>query len=103
MGLSARVKPIKAIKNRNIRRSAQYKAYSFPLDIAGLMTSASAEEFVKASEELLEHAYAMGVSRDYEAFMSLSFMGLAVIPELKLTDKGLFDVNKFAFIDINAD
>ena len=79
------------------------KAYSFPLDIAGLMTSASAEEFVKASEELLEHAYAMGVSRDYEAFMSLSFMGLAIIPELKLTDKGLFDVNKFAFIDINAD
>jgi len=79
------------------------KAYSFPLDIAGLMTSASAEEFVKASEELLEHAYAMGVSRDYEAFMSLSFMGLAVIPELKLTDKGLFDVNNFAFIDINAD
>lgn len=79
------------------------KAYSLPLDIAGLMSSLPAEEFVEKSEKLLERAYAMGVNRDYEAFMSLSFMGLAVIPELKLTDKGLFDVNKFAFIDINAD
>ncbi len=79
------------------------KAYSLPLDIAGLMSSLPAEDFVEKSEKLLEHAYAMGVNRDYEAFMSLSFMGLAVIPELKLTDKGLFDVNKFSFIDINAD
>ena len=45
----------------------------------------------------------MGVSRDYEAFMSLSFLGLAVIPELKLTDRGLFDVTAFSFTDINAD
>ena len=79
------------------------KAYSYPLDIAGLMSSASAEEFVGASEALLERAYAMGVSRDYEAFMSLSFLGLAVIPELKLTDRGLFDVTKFSFIDIDAE
>lgn len=77
-------------------------AYSYPLDIAGLMSSSSAEEFVKASESLLNRAYAMGVSRDYEAFMSLSFLGLAVIPALKLTDKGLFDVTTFSFTDINA-
>lgn len=79
------------------------KPYSYPLDIAGLMSSGSAEAFVAESEKLLEHAYAMGVSRDYEAFMTLSFLGLAVIPELKLTDRGLFDVTKFSFIDINAD
>ena len=78
-------------------------AYSYPLDIAGLMSSAPVEEFVQSAESLLERAYAMGVSRDYEAFMSLSFLGLAVIPELKLTDRGLFDVTAFSFTDINAD
>jgi adenine deaminase len=43
----------------------------------------------------------MGVKREYEAFMSLAFLSLAVIPELKLLDTGLFDVTKFAFTDIN--
>jgi adenine deaminase len=32
--------------------------------------------------------------------MALSFLALPVIPELKLTDKGLFDVNAFAFTDL---
>jgi adenine deaminase len=33
-------------------------------------------------------------------FMSLSFMGLLVIPKLKISDKGLFDVEKFKFVDL---
>ncbi|MCQ2331526.1 MAG: adenine deaminase, partial [Paludibacteraceae bacterium] len=33
-------------------------------------------------------------------FMTLAFMSLSVIPELKLTDKGLFDGNKFEFTDL---
>ena len=44
----------------------------------------------------------MGVKREYEAFMSLAFTSLEVIPKLKLLDKGLFDVEKFEFTDINA-
>lgn len=75
---------------------------SLSLDIAGLMSSLPVEEYVKRSEELLEKAYAMGVSRDYEAFMSLSFMALLVIPEIKLSDKGLFDVTKFSLCEIDA-
>jgi adenine deaminase len=35
--------------------------------------------------------------------MSLAFLSLAVIPNVKLLDTGLFDVNKFGFMDINAD
>ena len=45
----------------------------------------------------------MGISRKFEAFMSLSFLGLLVIPSIKLSDQGLFDVTKFAFMDIDAE
>ena len=38
-----------------------------------------------------------------EPIMTLCFMSLPVIPEIKLTDMGLFDVTRFDFIDIEAD
>lgn len=76
---------------------------SVTLDIAGLMSSKNAETLEKASHELIEKAYAMGVDRRLEAFMSLAFLSLAVIPDIKLLDTGLFDVVKFGFTDINAD
>lgn len=79
------------------------ETHSLPLDIAGLMSSMPAEEYVKKSEELLARAYAMGVHRGFEAFMSLSFLALLVIPSLKLSDQGLFDVDKFAFCPVDAD
>lgn len=77
--------------------------HSLTLDIAGLMSSRDAESLQRDSKELIEIAYSMGVDRRHEAFMSLAFLSLAVIPELKLLDTGLFDVTKFAFTDINAD
>ena len=40
------------------------------------------------------------VSKDIDPFLTLSFLALPVIPEIKLTDKGLFDVQKFEFIDL---
>ena len=78
------------------------KAESLPLDIAGLMSSLPAEEYIARSEELLARAYAMGVKKDVEAFMSLSFLALPVIPSVKLTDKGLFDVDRFCFMPVDA-
>lgn len=78
------------------------RAYSLSLDIAGLMSSLPAEEYIAQSEKLLEKAYSMGVSRDFEAFMSLSFLALLVIPSIKLSDKGLFDADKFEFCSIDA-
>lgn len=77
--------------------------HSLPLDIAGLMSSLPAEEYIRRSEELLEIAYGMGILREFEAFMSLSFLGLLVIPDIKLSDKGLFDVTKFSFMSIDAE
>lgn len=79
------------------------KVYSLTLDIGGLMSSRDAESLQRDSKALIERAYSMGVDRSQEAFMSLAFLSLAVIPQLKLLDTGLFDVTKFAFTDINAD
>ncbi|MDE7330414.1 MAG: adenine deaminase [Clostridia bacterium] len=77
--------------------------HSLTLDIAGLMSSRDAESLQRDSRALIERAHAMGVKREYEAFMSLAFLSLAVIPKIKVTDAGLFDVEKFAFTDINAE
>ncbi|MGN0818096.1 MAG: adenine deaminase [Candidatus Coproplasma sp.] len=77
--------------------------HSLTLDIGGLMSSRDAESLQRDSKELIERAYAMGVDRNQEAFMSLAFLSLAVIPQVKLLDTGLFDVTKFDFMDINAD
>lgn len=75
---------------------------SLTLDIGGLMSSRDAESLQRDSRALIEKAHAMGVKREYEAFMSLAFLSLAVIPKLKLVDKGLFDVEKFAFTTLEA-
>ena len=75
---------------------------SLPLDIAGLMSSLPAEEYVTRSQALLSRAYALGIDRRFDAFMSLSFLALLVIPSLKLSDRGLFDVDQFSFCNIDA-
>ena len=82
--------------------SASGQVHSLTLDIGGLMSSRDAEGLQHDSKQLIERAHAMGVKREYEAFMSLAFLSLAVIPKLKIVDKGLFDVEKFAFTEIEA-
>ncbi len=76
---------------------------SLAFDIAGLMSSLPAEEYIARSEKLYEAAYAMGVKRGFDAFMSLSFLALLVIPSLRLSDKGLFDVDAFSLVGIDAE
>lgn len=71
---------------------------TFPLDIAGLMSSAPHEEVIRKTEEITAHARSMGVEEGIEPFMSLVFLSLAVIPKLRLTDRGLVDVEKFEFV-----
>ena len=85
-----------------IVNSESGEVHSLTLDIGGLMSSRDAEGLQRDSRALIERAHAMGVKREYEAFMSLAFLSLAVIPKLKLLDTGLFDVEKFSFTDINA-
>ena len=69
------------------------------LPIAGIMTNQSAEEVAEAYTKLDKRAKALG-SKLRAPYMSLSFMALLVIPELKLSDKGLFNGKRFEFTDV---
>ena len=71
-----------------------------PLPVAGLMTDRPAAEVRRRLEILLKRAKDLGVPGNIDPFITLSFMALPVIPSLKLTDKGLFDVNSFKFVDL---
>ena len=78
------------------------KTYTLPLEIGGLMSLKEPLELVEASQKLFDKAYEMGVTKDKEAFFSLMFLSLAVIPHIRLVDKGLVDVFKFDFISLDA-
>lgn len=71
---------------------------TLPLPICGLMSDAPAEELIVRLDEISAKAWEMGVPRDIDAFITLSFMALPVIPKLRITDMGMFDVEKFEFI-----
>ena len=65
------------------------------------MSTASADEVIKRHERLLCLTKEMGEEGD--PFAMLSFIALPVIPALKITDKGLVDVNKFRFVELFCD
>ena len=72
---------------------------SLPLPIAGLM-SESAVPQVYLQLEALQRAVRKLGCKIPDPFMALSFLSLPVIPELKITDKGLVDVNQFKFVPL---
>ena len=71
-----------------------------PLPIAGLISDKDFDYVVKHCEELNNAAKELGCTLD-DAFMTMSFLSLPVIPELKITDKGLFSTKKWDFVKIN--
>ncbi|MGH4138982.1 adenine deaminase [Clostridium sp.] len=72
-----------------------------PLDIGGIMSSKDLETVSKGHEELNRIAMEeLGINNNVNAFMTLAFMALPVIPKLKITDKGLFDVTKFELTNL---
>jgi len=73
-----------------------------PLPIAGLMSDQPLEVVREEMDELLAVAQEMG-SRLRDPFMTMSFLALPVIPALKLTDKGLVDVNQFELVPLFED
>lgn len=72
------------------------------LEVGGLMTDAPMLEVVKQIEVMNALGLSMGINENIEPFMTLAFLALPVIPDLKLTDKGLFDVSSFDFVDISV-
>ncbi|MDY6862420.1 MAG: adenine deaminase [Thermodesulfobacteriota bacterium] len=75
------------------------KEIALLLPIAGIMSNQEYSIVAKKYIEIDDMAKSMG-SKLHAPFMTLSFMALIVIPKIKLSDKGLFDVEKFEFIDI---
>ena len=74
---------------------------SMPMPIAGLMSDQSGEWVDEKLTAIHEKAYAeLGICGDVEPVMTLCFMSLIVIPEIKLTDTGLFDVTTFSFMPV---
>ncbi|MDK1726647.1 adenine deaminase [Dellaglioa algida] len=76
---------------------------SIPLPIGGLMSDQSGEWVTTQLEKFNEVAYKeLGINHNVDPVMTLSFMSLAVIPELKITDMGLVNVSRFEFEDVSV-
>ncbi len=74
-----------------------------PMPIAGLMSDKSGEWVEKKLDNIHTIAHnVLEVSEDVEPVMTLCFMSLPVIPKLKITDMGLFDVKEFKFIPVEV-
>ncbi|PLW96273.1 MAG: adenine deaminase [Marinilabiliales bacterium] len=77
------------------------KEMILPLPVAGLMSAEDGYLVAEKYHEIDHAAHALG-STLRAPFMTLSFMALLVIPNLKLSDKGLFDGTSFSFTDLFA-
>lgn len=72
------------------------------LPIAGLMSTLSATQVTSKLSELLKTAEKLKINPNLDPFLTLAFLALPVIPEIKITDRGLFDVTQFKHITIEA-
>jgi adenine deaminase len=73
---------------------------SLALPIGGLMTFQNPSEVLHKIEKLNSLARKFGINKGIDPFLTLGFMSLPVIPELKITPRGLFDYHSFSFIDL---
>lgn len=77
---------------------------SMPMEIGGLMSNKSGQWVDEKLKNIHKIAHDMlKVNEEVEPVMTLCFMSLPVIPEIKITDMGLFDVKEFKFIAIEAE
>jgi len=76
---------------------------SLPMPIGGLMSDKPGAEVAKALDTLDEVGQKeFSINADMDAFTTLSFMALPVIPAYKITDMGLFDVRSFSFVPLEV-
>jgi adenine deaminase len=70
-----------------------------PLPVAGLLSDAPLDEVVAASRAVVEAARSLGCELE-APFQHLAFLALSVIPSLKITDRGLVDVDRFELVPL---
>lgn len=73
---------------------------SLSLPVAGLLSDESYETVYESLKKLNEALIKIGALQSFNPFLTLSFLTLTVIPELKLTDKGLFEFTSFSHLDV---
>lgn len=73
---------------------------SIALEIGGLITSRKADSVIEDLAKLHEAIDTISPKLNFNPFLTMSFLSLPVIPSLRITDKGLFDVEKFQFINV---
>jgi len=79
--------------------AGEQETFTLPLPVAGIMTDQNGKK-VAERYKFLDQKVKKAGSTLSAPFMTLSFMALLVIPSLKLSDKGLFDGEKFEFVDL---
>ena len=77
----------------------EHNCSDIPLEIGGIMSDVPCGTMADKYKKLTDIVQHMGCKLK-SPFMTLSFMALLVIPELKLSDRGLFDGNKFEFVSL---
>lgn len=87
------------MKNGGIAFVKGKEKENIPLEIAGLMTNASVDEMAAKLKRMHKKIRKAGCKLK-SPLMQLSFLSLLVIPELKLSDKGLFDSKNFKFVNL---
>jgi len=70
------------------------------LPIGGLITSENPYDVLEKIKKLNNLARSFGVKKDFDPFLTLGFLALPVIPDLKITARGLFHYEQFKFIDL---
>lgn len=71
------------------------------LPVAGLMSDQNAASICRKSISVKESAFSICTNKDIEPFMALSFLSLTAIPVIRLTEKGLYDVDAERFISVD--
>lgn len=96
------VERLLAIGGGMIAVKDQTELACLPLAIGGLMSTLGYQTTYKKLTNLTATARKLGASSTFDPFLTLSFLTLSVIPELKITDMGLFSFSEFALTTIDA-
>ena len=73
---------------------------SVSLEIGGIITARASDEVIDNLNKLHDAIKVIAPNINFNPFLTLSFLSLPVIPDIKITDKGLFNVKNFHFIDV---
>ncbi|MDD3957505.1 MAG: adenine deaminase [Candidatus Izemoplasmatales bacterium] len=102
MRLSA--KRIKEIGGGIVLAHDGHVLHQLPLEVGGLMTSTKVESLIFQLDHMKKMARKLGVNEAIDdPLLQLAFLSLPVIPSLKLTDHGLFDVDQFRIIPLEVE